>query len=635
MAAENVFKRYIEQTTEICELIAPQIRDVANADDYRDRLVENYERIGQLAVENNAILKENFYPAVYDGERLNPSAMEDLRGFSDILVDAYHLNNLDSTIAYTQARWLLMEADALDNDEARIRALDKVVETAYIMICITGRLVPVSDICFDHYRIGLSAAEKLLAYLEPSKFRQLSDEMKELIVINARYIRVVSEIDGVPGTEEQRELNLQRMKDALAMADDPFYLEQLPAYDWQLHRFRTLEYICSLTDMNNEKGYNEEQIAYINECTKVMRDLYEEADDAFKKMHHSQNIYLYCARNAFLAGELPLEDFKRAMEEVIAIDFRDTLEDEVPVVMLYAALEYMLVVDPENLTPAEAKCLDDFYKKLISYIHQTPKRGMLTFLLSCLSLILRHFVEVPGGIDLETMSMSLMAALQPTTYVHSLSVAELAAALTRHMLRLRPDEFIGMPGYDTREDVLAGASEIERYVYHAALCHDIGKLLVAETTMTYGRRLLEEEIKIIRTHPGIGAYLLEQHLETAPYVDVVRGHHRWFNNESGYPTDFYMEESEYMTAVIIVACADCLDAATDSVGRSYKGSKTLDDFIGELELGRGTRYAPYLPELLNDPEVHEEIERILEEGRRENYRKTYRLLKENAKSLED
>ena len=76
----------------------------------------------------------------------------------------------------------------------------------------------------------------------------------------------------------------------------------------------------------------------------------------------------------------------------------------------------------------------------------------------------------------------------------------------------------------------------------------------------------------------------------------------------------------------IVACADCLDAATDSIGRSYKQGKTLDDFIEELKEGCGTRYAPFLLELFEDESVYNELNSILNSGRDEKYRHTYTIL---------
>jgi hypothetical protein len=73
--------------------------------------------------------------------------------------------------------------------------------------------------------------------------------------------------------------------------------------------------------------------------------------------------------------------------------------------------------------------------------------------------------------------------------------------------------------------------------------------------------------------------------------------------------------------------ADCLDAATDTIGRSYSRGKTFDMYRKEVEEGAGTHYAPFLPELFSREECREDISYLLGQGRERMYRETYRLLK--------
>ncbi|MBQ6903379.1 MAG: hypothetical protein IJQ26_02560, partial [Lachnospiraceae bacterium] len=101
----------------------------------------------------------------------------------------------------------------------------------------------------------------------------------------------------------------------------------------------------------------------------------------------------------------------------------------------------------------------------------------------------------------------------------------------------------------------------------------------------------------------------------------------WYNNKGGYPDDFDMETTPYKTLIAIIACADCLDASTDTVGRSYKEGRTLDHYLAEVHAGSGTRYAPYLAEMLADRDVRADIEMLLAKGRDENYRQAYHVLK--------
>ena len=70
-----------------------------------------------------------------------------------------------------------------------------------------------------------------------------------------------------------------------------------------------------------------------------------------------------------------------------------------------------------------------------------------------------------------------------------------------------------------------------------------------------------------------GAELLTGHNSTAAYADVAKGHHLWYDCSRGYPYDFNTFDSPVKTIIDIVAVADCMDAATDSVGRSYNNGK--------------------------------------------------------------
>ena len=174
---------------------------------------------------------------------------------------------------------------------------------------------------------------------------------------------------------------------------------------------------------------------------------------------------------------------------------------------------------------------------------------------------------------------------------------------------------------------MLSANALQNFAWHAAVCHDFGKLIIIDTIFVYGRKILDFEFDIIRQHPVLGADLLEKYQSTRPYADVARGHHLWYNGEKGYPDSFDVRNSPIKTIIDIVACADCMDAATDSIGRSYNKGKTLEEYIAEVQEGAGTRYAPYLAELLTLPRVISDLEYLLSTGRRDVYRSAYLLLK--------
>ena len=277
-----------------------------------------------------------------------------------------------------------------------------------------------------------------------------------------------------------------------------------------------------------------------------------------------------------------------------------------------------------------------------------PNSGTLSELLELYTPLLLYFVEVPGKITFEEMGLRSLAAFHPPTYVHSRMVAYLSRCIVTHLLTEDPARFVGVLGCrsvteveERKDEILSftfhafipaaradALDEILEYAYQSGLCHDFGKLPMIDTIFIYGRRLLDFEFDNIKQHPDLGAFLLGRNESVKRYVDVARGHHRWYDNSKGYPETFDTEKSPVKTIIDIVACADCLDAATDTIGRSYNRGKTLEDFQKELEEGSGTRYAPFLPGLFQKPEVREDLEYLLTEGRQNNYKNTYLLLRD-------
>ena len=185
-----------------------------------------------------------------------------------------------------------------------------------------------------------------------------------------------------------------------------------------------------------------------------------------------------------------------------------------------------------------------------------------------------------------------------------------------------------MCGCATAEDVTRNQYAIVDFAYHAAVCHDFGKLPLIDTIFVYGRDLLDFEFGLIKQHPAMGARMLATHESTKNYANAALRHHLWYDGTNGYPTDAAAGTCTEQTVIDLITCADCMDAATDSVGRSYRRGKTLDQYVAEVEEGAGTRYAPYLSGLLARDEVRLDLEYLLDEGRKANYRNAYQLLRD-------
>ena len=203
----------------------------------------------------------------------------------------------------------------------------------------------------------------------------------------------------------------------------------------------------------------------------------------------------------------------------------------------------------------------------------------------------------------------LNVATQVTTYAHSVNVAMIARELMEGILEYQPELLKGALGKIRHGKVLLNSKKCLDFIYEAAFYHDIGKNGIISTVNNDYRPLTDEEYAIIKTHPALGAELLK----IAPslyekYHDTTLGHHKWYNGKGGYPEDFDNTKSPKRILIDIITLSDCMQAATERIGRNYKNGKNFDRVMEEFRRDAGTRYNP---DLVNFIDSHKDVARDL------------------------
>ena len=628
---KTALTRYAELTQWIRELSAPNIADISSAEEYRDNLLRSFMRISELSLLNEDILKEHIYPILDKNNDLDDKAIEEIRNFCNKLMDPTNMGTIDVTMIYVHVQKLLEAANKKEDLKTKIVALDMLVLSAYLMFVTTYRLYPYYDICTKYRDAGYKAGLEIISYLDKDKFESLPDDFsREIVLINSRYIAALFFWFDRSGIKEERQKDIDLLKHSLSIAYDPFYLEKMPEYDWEYHKFRCMDYMSCLTERNNINGYDAEQLETITENTKALieflKDVKSERIEEFSEDVKTH----YLDRNLYASGKLSIEEYKKSLREIYDRIPQEDYNSINIYLFFNVPIEYLLVIRDGELTKEDKEFLGIFYNSLVRYAYNLPTSQQLTYVVSFISDVFRYFIEVEEGPSFKELNLQLLAALHPPTYVHSLSVAVFTVTLTKHLLEKDPKRFIGILGIKDEEEVVNRKEEILSYAENVALLHDIGKLQIIEIIMTYARRLFDTEFDDIKVHPRLGYELLLKYPSTKDYAIGALGHHKWFNDEGGYPEDFKLSKCKEEVIVSLLCVADCLDAATDSVGRNYKNAKTLDNYIQELIAGKGTRYADYLVDLIQEEDVYNEITDVLEKARDDNYRKTYYLLKEKA-----
>jgi HD-GYP domain-containing protein (c-di-GMP phosphodiesterase class II) len=121
----------------------------------------------------------------------------------------------------------------------------------------------------------------------------------------------------------------------------------------------------------------------------------------------------------------------------------------------------------------------------------------------------------------------------------------------------------------------------------AALFHDIGKIGIPSEIIRKPGPLDDEEWKIMKLHPELGAKILAPIDRLADVVPIVRACHEHYDG-SGYP-DKLQGEAIPIEARIILVC-DAFDAMTTD--RPYRKALPVEEACRRLEESSGTQFDP-------------------------------------------
>lgn len=127
----------------------------------------------------------------------------------------------------------------------------------------------------------------------------------------------------------------------------------------------------------------------------------------------------------------------------------------------------------------------------------------------------------------------------------------------------------------------------------SGLLHDIGKINIPESILTKSGKLSLEEFNIIKTHPVVGAKMVEKIEGLQELKDGVLYHHERWDGE-GYPTR--RKGLDIPLCARILAIVDAFDAMTSN--RSYRSQMSFEEAFKQLLEGKGTQFDPELVEVV-------------------------------------
>jgi putative nucleotidyltransferase with HDIG domain len=169
---------------------------------------------------------------------------------------------------------------------------------------------------------------------------------------------------------------------------------------------------------------------------------------------------------------------------------------------------------------------------------------------------------------------SAIDASDPFTHGHSFRVSRYALRVARAM---------GMSSRD-----------LEMLEY-AGLLHDIGKIAVQNDILLKVGPLTEEEWRSLKSHPNVGADIVEQLKFLKEAAEVIRSHHERPDG-NGYPRG--LKGNDVPLAARILNVVDAFDAMTSD--RPYRKALPIARVIEELQTYKGRQFDEQVADIILD-----------------------------------
>ena len=260
--------------------------------------------------------------------------------------------------------------------------------------------------------------------------------------------------------------------------------------------------------------------------------------------------------------------------------------DEVPVIMISAA------DDRESIKRSYSLGVSDYIRRPFdSYIVQRRVKNTLTLYANQKRLMGMVSDQIYRNQRDSNVMIGILSHIvefrNSESAQHVLQVQTVTGMLLRRLVE--------------KTDVYHLTEEKIRLIVTASALHDIGKISIPESILNKPGRLTPEEFDVIRTHPAIGASMLEgltpyrkePLLKTA--IEICRWHHeRW--DGGGYPDGLLGEQIPISAQV--VALADVYDALTSD--RCYKKAYSHDTAITMILNGECGAFNPMLLDCLQE-----------------------------------
>lgn len=429
---------------------------------------------------------------------------------------------------------------------------------------------------------------------------------------------------------------LEAVTRSIEILSDPEIRAKTPSLPWDLYLYKSHQERTTLLSFLRSGNADPDTFAQVLESAQIVQERQFKAARERKEPLQPRWQYAYIAAS-YHCGAMLLPEF---LEDLYALSTSRTDDDldgqsmfsHVSVPAL--CLEYAKQLDPNDRYRSELKVhMDRMSRHLWHWIVTAPSDNNNEQLMFYLRQFLYVYQEELCPAPFFEALQNVFAARQPTAYARIWITGHIARELTGWAIQDCPEALVGLAGCREERDVAQQRDALLDFALTAGRVHDAGMVHFLNFESTACRGLFEEEEALFQLHAYCGAELLSQHPSTLQYAEIARGHHRFYDDKGGYPTDFSMRDSPVRSMISIVAAADLFASSTEETSSRYQPVISFEAGCAKLQAEAGRQYAPFVAALLKSPGRQEALRKKIEAWKKEAYLDLYRRREEMFRAV--
>ncbi len=612
-------QKYIDNIEKILNLSDLSLDITEDSMSFLEKRQNKRRLIGDLVKQNTALLREELFPLLDDIISASQNEINDLISFAEALTPG--ARRLDNLLSYTIHNALVVYARHWNMRDMLIREL---YNTAMALFYLQSLIDTAAK---SRYRWNMR-----MLFGEAASFIKVYDDITVPEIRGYIHRSMGNLALGYTNdTEESNRRKMTAIRQSLRILTDPVYQEKTPSLPWDVYIYKSHQERTTSLAFLRAGNTDPVSIREVMESAEyVWRHQQENSQKTGKPLSNRWHMTYEVAQ--YHCGIYTLDYLLTCMEEMYmrrnVSDY--TLEgiyNNIFIPSMYA--EYLS--HNGHYRNAKKEVLGHMYRMMLRYVRSVPADQVSISLIRNLMGVFQTFIEYPDGIRQSDFLLQLVVCRMPEEFIYLQMTASVSRMLMEKTLESNPSLMSGVLGLDTTEQILESRDRLAQFTYESGMFHDIGQLNFTQMTSMATRSWLKEEKDLYRLHTKIGADILARCESTRLYADTAAGHHRYYNEQDGYPENYSRKENPNQPVTDIVSLASFFIRLLDNNVDYTRSPLTLPQAMERIKEESGRRLSPELVRIFLTMES--ELTNYLKEGEQNAYRLLLQYLQYEATTI--